>query len=82
MRITLVSVTAVSAMMTTVSVTTATVTTATVTTSKHSPEIHVTPVNDRYSLTSRKNFSIGIVPKLAVLAHTAIFARVKPQARY
>ncbi|MDR6208031.1 hypothetical protein [Paraburkholderia graminis] len=65
------TVTAVS--MATTSVAT-TVIAASVATSKHSPEIHVTPVSYRYSLTARKKFSIGIVPKLAVLAHAAIFA--------
>jgi uncharacterized Rossmann fold enzyme len=79
MRVTLIAVptmtaTSVATTVTAASVAAASVAAASVATSKHSPDIHVTPVDYRYSLTARKKNSMGIVPRLSVLAHAAIFA--------
>lgn len=74
MRVTLIAVPTMTATSVATTVTAASVAAASVATSKHSPDIHVTPVDYRYSLTARKKNSMGIVPRLSVLAHAAIFA--------
>jgi uncharacterized Rossmann fold enzyme len=74
MTATSVATTVTAASVAAASVAAASVAAASVATSKHSPDIHVTPVDYRYSLTARKKNSMGIVPRLSVLAHAAIFA--------